>query len=110
MRSKGELDKKKRRKTMSNRADERREDGPADLEPARRVEAEHVPEAVVEAADAEDPGHGDALEEDDPQQHHLAAAEHVQQLEHVHAALDRPTTTTSTSSTTTPKETDSQFH
>ncbi len=74
---------------MADRADERREEEPAEFEPAAGTEAEHVVEAVVEAVDAEDPRDGHRLEEDDPQQHQVAAAEHVEQLEHVHATLHR---------------------
>ena len=77
---------------MADRADERREEEPAEFEPAAGTEAEHVVEAVVEAVDAVGPRHGDALEEDDPQQHHVAARVRVEQLEHEHSALEAKTT------------------
>ena len=76
---------KEKKKTYD--ADERSGEDPAEFEPASRVVADHVVDAVQEAARSETPRNGDALEKDEPQKNDIAASVAVEQLEHVHSTL-----------------------
>lgn len=68
-------------------ADERSRDDPAELPPSDGIVTDHVLDAVVEAAHAEGPGDGNALEEDEEQQAEAGHGVRVEDLEDVHAAL-----------------------
>lgn len=64
-------------------------DDPAELPPSYGVVADHVLDAIIEAAYAEGPRDGDALEEDQEQETEAGHCIGVEDLEHVHSTLEK---------------------